>query len=100
MVKLARDIVIIAFKIVFFVVLFVFSMRFIHTYPLPMPPDHQHKLSTLSQKMGIVDPGDLYVSAVGIVNLIAATVEYRLLMRFWRKTQRRRERGAQSRKHA
>lgn len=94
MVKLVHDLVIIAFKIVFFVVLFVLSVRFIHTYPLPMPPDHQHKLSMLSQRMGIIDPGNLYVSAVGIVNIIAATVEYRLLMRFWRKMQRRREDSA------
>lgn len=94
MVKLVHDLVIIAFKVAFFVVLFVLSVRFIHTYPLPMPPDHQHKLSMLSQRMGIIDPGNLYVSAVGIVNLIAATVEYRLLMRFWRKMQRRREDSA------
>jgi hypothetical protein len=85
MVTLVRSLFIIAFRVALFLGLFVLSVRFIHTYPLPMPPEHQHQLFVLSQKLGVRDPGDLYVSAVVIVNLVAAAIEYTLLMRLWRK---------------
>lgn len=85
MVTLVRNLLTITFKAILFVSLFSLSIRFIHTYPLPMPPEHQHQLFVLSQKFGIRDPGDLYLSAAVIVNLIAAAIEYTLLMRLWRK---------------
>jgi hypothetical protein len=84
MVTLVRSLLIIIFRVMLFVGLFVLSMRFIHTYPLPMPPDQQHQLFVLSRKLGIRDPDDLYLSVVAIVNLIAAAIEYTLLMRLWR----------------
>jgi hypothetical protein len=59
-------------------------MRFIHTYPLPMPLDQQHKLIVLSRQFGIRDPDDLYLSVVVVVNLVFAAVEYVLVMRLWR----------------
>lgn len=82
-------------KFFLFVGLFVLSMRFIHTYPLPMPPDQQHQLFAISQKLGIRDPDDFYLSAVSIVNLIAATIEYALSIRLWRKLEIRGARGKQ-----
>ncbi|WP_083494080.1 hypothetical protein [Burkholderia sp. lig30] len=84
MVALARSLLAITFKIALFVGLFVISMRFIHTYPLPMPLDQQHQLLMASRKLGIRDPDDLYLSVVAIVNLVAAAIEYTLLMRVWR----------------
>ncbi len=84
MVALARSLLAITFKIALFIGLFVISMRFIHTYPLPMPPDQQHQLFMVSRKLGIRDPDDLYLSAVAIVNLAAAAIEYTLLMKLWR----------------
>lgn len=85
MVTLVRSLLIIVLRVMVFVGLFVLSMRLIHTYPLPMPPDQQHQLFVLSRKLGIRDPDGLYLSAVAIVNLIAATIEYALLMMLWRK---------------
>lgn len=85
MVTLVRSLLIIAFRVTLFLALFVLSVRFIHTYPLPMPPEHQHQLFVLSQKLGIRDPDNLYLSSVAIVNLVAAAIEYALLMRLWRK---------------
>ncbi|MGN6087134.1 hypothetical protein [Trinickia sp.] len=70
-------------KALLFVVLFVFSMRFVHTYPLPMPPDQQQKLFLISQELEIRDPDDLYLSAVAIVNLIVASMEYVLIAKIW-----------------
>jgi hypothetical protein len=77
--------------------MFVISVRFIHTYPLPMAPEHQHQLFVLSRKLGVRDPEDLYLSAEVIVNLIAATIEYILVMRLWRKVQRKWRHTAESR---
>ena len=84
MAALARSLLAIMLKIALFIGLFVISMRFIHTYPLPMPPDQQHQLFMVSRKLGIRDPDDLYLSAVAIVNLAAAAIEYTLLMKLWR----------------
>lgn len=100
MAKLARNLAMLAFKGTIFVALFAVSMRFIHTYPLPMPPDHQHKLLVISDELGVRDPESLYLSAVAMVNLIAATIEYRLLVSLWRKTKKRCARTTRSRDRA
>ncbi|CAN0619883.1 conserved protein of unknown function [Burkholderia multivorans] len=84
MVALARSLLAIIFKIALFVSLFVISMRFIHTYPLPMPLDQQHQLLMVSRNLSIRDPDDLYLSVVVVVNLVAAAIEYTLLMKIWR----------------
>lgn len=85
--KLARNFLALSFSILLYIGLFVLSMRFIHTYPYPMPPGHQHQLFVISRTIGIRDPGDLYIASVVIVNLIAASIEYALLMKLWRKAQ-------------
>lgn len=87
--KSVQNILIVIFKLPLFVGLFVLSMRFIHTYPQPMPPDQQHQLFAIARKLNIRDPDDLYLSTVSIVNLIAATVEFKLLMRLLVKIKRK-----------
>ena len=88
MAKLARSLLTTSFGMLLYIGLFALSMRFIHTYPYPMPPDHQHQLFVISRTIGVRDPGDLYISTVVIVNLIAASIEYSLLLKLWRKAQR------------
>jgi hypothetical protein len=97
MATLVHSLLIRAFKITLFLCLFVLSMRFIHTYPLPMPPEHQHQLFVISRKLNIRDPEDLYLSTLAIVNLVAATIEYRLIMKLWRKIQGKWRHTAESR---
>lgn len=82
---LVRNFMVVIFKLLLFVGLFVLSMRFIHTYPQPMPPDQQHHLFAIARKLDIRDPDDLYLSTVAIVNLFAAIIEFKLLMRLWKK---------------
>lgn len=86
----ARDLLIVIFRVVLFIGLFLISIRFIHTYPQPMPFDQLQKLYAISEKLSIRDPGDLYVSALLIVNICAAAVEYKLLILLWGKYRRRR----------
>jgi len=85
MVILVRKLSVGIVKLLMFVGLFVLSMRFIHTYPQPMPPEQLQYLFAISRTLGLRDPDDFYLSAVAIVNLIAATVEFKLLMRLWEK---------------
>lgn len=89
MAALAHGALKLSFKALLFFCLFWISVRYIHTYPIPLPPDHQQILLVLSRKLGIVDPGDLYVSAVITVNLLAALMEYKSLMWFWVKVQKK-----------
>lgn len=89
MAALALKVSKITFKALLFFGLFWLSIPYIHTYPIPLPPDHQHILLVLSRKLGICDPDDFYVSAVIITNLFAATIEYKLLICLGVKTQKK-----------
>jgi hypothetical protein len=84
-------------KILLFLGLYALTLRFVHTYPIPMPPDQQHVLLTLSRKLGVRDPDDLYVYTFAVVDLIIATVVYMTVMRFWRI--RRKRQGCTSQRH-
>lgn len=59
-------------------------MRFIHTYPLPMPMAQQRYLIAISETFGVNDYEGFYLSAVAVVNLIVAAIEYTLIMKLWR----------------
>ncbi len=85
MLAFAHRLLIIASRAMLFVSLFALSARFIHIYPLPMLPEHQHQLFLLSQKLSVRDPENLYLFAEMAVNLIAAAIEYTLLTRLWRE---------------
>lgn len=89
MVALARNALKFSWKVLFFFGLFWLSVPYIHTYPIPLPPEHQHILFMLSRRLGINDPRDFYVSAVIVVNLLAAVIEYKLLMWLWGKIKRK-----------
>jgi hypothetical protein len=73
------------FKILLFIGLFLASMRFVHTYPLPMPADQQAYLIEISETFGVKDYEGFYLSAVTIVNLIVAIVLYVMTMKIWRR---------------
>ncbi|MFD1554475.1 hypothetical protein ACFSHT_02385 [Paraburkholderia silviterrae] len=78
-------------KVILFVGLFLVSMRFIHTYPLPMPVNQQHYLIAISQMFGVRDYDGFYLSAVALVNLIVASIEYALIMKVWKYVSVRRK---------
>ncbi|AIN15255.1 hypothetical protein B7R74_07330 [Yersinia pseudotuberculosis] len=71
------------FKTLLFVGLLLLSIRYVHTYPVPMPADQLALLFTLSEKLGIRDPDDLYIPVMMIVDLIAAIIAYVLIMKLW-----------------
>jgi hypothetical protein len=71
-------------KLFLFFVLFLLSVRYIHTYPLPMTIEQQHILILISEKLDVADYELLYIGAMMIIDIIAAIVLYKLIMRIWR----------------
>lgn len=85
MVPLVRSLLIIVIKVILFVVLFLVSARLIYFFIFPLPPEHQHQLFVLSQKMRVSDLEDFYFIVEIIVNLIVATIEFILVTKILRK---------------
>lgn len=70
-------------KALLFTGLFLVSVRFVHTYPIPMPVSQQHVLFELSEKFGVADPEMFYIYVAVLTNLGLAALEYRLLIWMW-----------------
>lgn len=85
MAVLARKFLVFIVRALLFVGLYDLALRFVHTYPVPMPPDQQDILFLLSQKLGIRDPDDLYIFGFATIDLIIAIVAYKAVMRFWQR---------------
>ncbi|MCI4237519.1 hypothetical protein F6X50_17735 [Dickeya dianthicola] len=81
MVTLARR----ACKTLLFITLFFLSVRYVHTYPIPMPKEQVALLFKLSATLGIRDPEDLYISSMLIIELITTIVVYILIIKAWRR---------------
>ena len=81
----ARSISKATFKVIAFFGVLVLSARFINVYPHPMPEDYQHEMFLASQKLGVHNPENFYLSVELTVNLIAASIEYALLLRLYGK---------------
>ncbi len=84
MATLARRI----FKTLLFTTLFFLSVRYVHTYPFPMPKEQVTLLFKLSAALGIRDPDDLYISSMLIIELITTIAAYILIMKMWRRYNR------------
>lgn len=59
-------------------------MRFIRTCPLPMAVSQQQRWFEIAATLGVTDTEGFYLFAVAMVNLIAASAEYLLLIALWR----------------
>jgi hypothetical protein len=75
----------VVFKVLPFLGLYALTLRIAHTYPLPMSLEQQHMLFTLSRKLGVRDPEDLYLYTFAVVDLIIAALLYMAIVRFWRR---------------
>ncbi|QWT39259.1 hypothetical protein [Dickeya dadantii] len=71
-------------KTILFIVLFLFSVRYVHTYPVPMTKDQVALLFRLSDAVGVRDPEDLYISAMLAIELITTILTYSLIIKLWR----------------
>lgn len=72
-------------KLIFFVVLFLLAVRYVHTYPSPMTLEQQQILIEISEKLGATDYELFYISAMIAIDLIVAIVLYVTIMKIWRR---------------
>ncbi|WES90704.1 hypothetical protein OHJ28_02485 [Dickeya fangzhongdai] len=73
-----------ALKTILFIALVFLSIRYVHTYPVPMTKDQVTLLFRLSDALSIRDPEDLYISAMMVIELITAILAYLLIIKLWR----------------
>ena len=80
MATLARS----AFKLLLFCGLFYLSLRYVHTYPWPMPGNQSVMWWRASRWLGIRDPEDSYFWVWVPIALLVATLAYVVIMKLWR----------------
>ncbi|MBN3806623.1 hypothetical protein GXB81_26760 [Paraburkholderia sp. Ac-20336] len=72
------------FKIALFIGLFLLSVRYVHTYPWPMPESQALRWLSIANGFGLHDPDDVYIPVMVAIELIVAVVVYMAIMRLWR----------------
>jgi len=77
------------FKTLLFCGLFFLSVRYVHTYPMPMTQDQQQRLIVVSDKLGVRDAEALYIFTMYLIDLMVTIFAYMVIIRLWRWTQRR-----------
>lgn len=77
-----------ALRLVLFIGLFILSVRYIHTYPIPMTQDQQQDLIVISGKLGVRDAEALYIFTMCFIDLIASILAYRMIMSVSRRMRR------------
>lgn len=86
MVILVRKVV----KGLLFVSLFLPSIRYVHTYPLPMPNDQVEWWFVFSEKFGIDDVEGFCLSVTTLADLIVSLFVYLGVLKLWKNLQTRR----------
>jgi hypothetical protein len=71
------------FKALLFCGLFFLSVRYVHTYPMPMTQDQQQQLIVISDKLGVHDAEALYIFTMSFIDLIVTILAYMVIMRLW-----------------
>lgn len=71
-------------KTVLFVGLFLLSVRYVHTYPVPMPESQLAVLLSICDRVEIRDPDDLYIPVMLILELLTTVAAYVLILKSWR----------------
>lgn len=80
MVKPARRLI----KLLIFIGLCILSLKFVHTYPYPMPENQLAVWFKISECLGVSDPKNVYFPVVLVIDLIVAVIAYKLIVRLWR----------------
>ncbi|NML31060.1 hypothetical protein [Paraburkholderia antibiotica] len=75
-------------KLCLFAAFFVLSVRYVHTYPLPMPMEQQGILIEISDRLGVADYELLYIIAMTALDLIVTIMLYALTIKLWRMWRR------------
>lgn len=73
------------FKVALFCCLFYLALRYIHTYPWPMPERQSLMWWRAARRLGIRDPEDLYFWVWVPVALFSAMLAYVAIMKLWQR---------------
>lgn len=76
-------------KLILFAGLLFLSIRYVHTYPIPMTQDQQQRLIVISEKLGVRDAEALYIFTMCFIDLVVTTLTYRAIIRVSRFMARR-----------
>jgi hypothetical protein len=72
-----------------FVGLFILSMKFVHTYPVPMTNDQVEWWFVFSEKFGIGDVEGFWLSVTALADLIVTIFLYLGVLKLWKNLQMR-----------
>jgi hypothetical protein len=75
-----------ACKVLLFLALLILAVLFLHTYPYPMPAEQLEYWFHAANCLGIANPEDLYFPTMWVIDLIAATVAYRVIIKLCSKS--------------
>lgn len=73
------------FKTILFIGLFLLSVRYVHTYPLPMPENQLSAWLSAANQIGIRDPDDLYIPVMLFIEFIVTLFAYTAIIKLWRR---------------
>lgn len=68
-------------KIALFVGRFILSIRYIHTYPVPMPANQLSVLLAICDRFDVRDPDDVYIPAMLFLELLTTIAAYAAIIR-------------------
>lgn len=86
MAKLARRIL----RLMLFAGLLCLSVRYVHTYPIPMTQDQQQDLIVISERLGVRDAEALYIFTMCFIDLVATLLAYGMIVKLLRRLGRTR----------
>lgn len=70
-----------ACRVLLFLALLTIAVLFLHTYPYPMPSAQLECWSHAASYLGIPNPEDLYFPTMWVIDIIAAIVTYRVIIK-------------------
>lgn len=79
------------YRVILFIVVFLFSLRFIHPYPVEFTWKQTVWLVTTANNMGFQDPEMFYLLGVMIINSLISIVIYIIIMKLWNKFRARKQ---------
>ncbi|SEJ57025.1 hypothetical protein SAMN03159495_3796 [Pseudomonas sp. NFR16] len=78
-----------ACRVLLFLTLLTSAVLFLHTYPYPMPFAQLEYWMHAANLLGISNPENLYFPTMWLIDLVAAVIAYRVIIRLFRRLRAR-----------
>ena len=70
-------------RVILFTGVFIFSLRFIHPYPIEFSIKQAGQLTEMANNMGFRDPEMFYLLCVMLINTFISILIYWVIMKIW-----------------